>query len=360
MRLVFLGLALSSSWGNGHATTFRALLKGLAGLGHEPVFLERDLPWYAGNRDLPAPDFCEFHLYDDPAELETRFAGTLAGADAVTVGSFVPDGIRVAQGALHRSGGPVAFYDIDTPVTLAGLADGRCSYLTRELVRKFDAYFSFTSGPTLARLERSFGARRAVALPCGVDAGLYAPTGEAPLWDLGYLGTYSPDRQPALDRLLIEPARRRPDLRFVVAGPQYPEDIAWPANVTRITHLAPGEHASFYARLRWTLNVTRTDMVATGWAPSVRLFETAACGTPAISDRWAGLDDYFAVGDAVLVAEDADDVLRALDAGAALRDRVAARARRTVLENHTGRHRAERFVDAVAGLGPAIGVARTA
>ena len=56
LRLAFLGLSLSSSWGNGHATTYRALLRGFASRGHEVTFLERDVPWYGGDhRDLPDP-----------------------------------------------------------------------------------------------------------------------------------------------------------------------------------------------------------------------------------------------------------------------------------------------------------------
>src|SRR5690606_9549966 len=59
LNIVFLGLSLSSSWGNGHATTFRALMRGLHKLGHRLIFLERDVSWYANNRDLAEPDFCD-------------------------------------------------------------------------------------------------------------------------------------------------------------------------------------------------------------------------------------------------------------------------------------------------------------
>jgi spore maturation protein CgeB len=317
--LVFLGLSLGSSWGNGHATTYRALLGGLAARGHRVVFLERDVPWYAAHRDMAKPASAELHLYKDEADFLRRFGSLIDTADAVTIGSYVPDGVAIAEAVLARARGPVAFYDIDTPVTLAALAEGRCAHLTPALVSRFEAYFSFAAGPTLRRLERDLGARRALALPCGVDPDLYRPSPEPLRWDLGYLGTYSADRLPALERLVLEPARQRPDLRFVVAGPQYPDEIAWPANVHRIDHLAPADHPRFYATQRWTLNLTRADKVATGWAPSVRLFETPACGTPAISDPWPGLDDVFPIGEAILVADGPETVLAALDAGPDLR-----------------------------------------
>jgi len=112
--------------------------------------------------------------------------------------------------------------------------------------------------------------------------------------------------------LLVEPARRAPNLRFVVAGPQYPGDIAWPANVERIEHVPPRDHAEFYAACRFTLNVTRADMIRAGYSPSVRLFEAAATGTPIISDVWAGLDTILAPGREIVTAADDDDVLAVL------------------------------------------------
>ncbi|HEU4969726.1 bifunctional glycosyltransferase/UDP-glucuronate decarboxylase, partial [Sphingomonas sp.] len=165
----------------------------------------------------------------------------------------------------------------------------------------------------------------------------YQPLDAEKRWDLSYLGTYSPDRQPVLDTLLIEAARRCPERRFVVAGPQYPDDIDWPANVERIDHVPPADHPAFYAASRFTLNVTRADMVKAGWSPSVRLFEAGACGTAIISDRWAGLDRLFAPGSEIVMAESADDVIAALGADAAA---VGTGARERTLAGHTAAHRA--------------------
>lgn len=341
LDIVIAGLSLSSSWGNGHATTFRALMRGLHGLGHRLIFLERNTSWYSANRDLGEPEFCDLVFYDRVQELEGIHAERIRRADVVIVGSFVPQGVAVIDCLASLSTGSFCFYDIDTPVTLSKLAAEDREYLARRQVGLFDIYFSFTGGPTLERLQSEFGARRAEPLYCSVDETRYRPTGEALEWDLGYLGTYSPDRQPPLERMLVEVARRMPDRRFVVAGPQYPTSTAWPDNVERIEHLPPSEHASFYSRQRYTLNITRADMVAAGWSPSVRLFEAAACGCPAISDPWRGLDEFFAPGEAIHVAETTDQVCAIL-AGTDEPARVAQaeRARRIVLEAHTGTARA--------------------
>lgn len=337
MKLVVLGLSLGSSWGNGHATTFRALLKAFAARGHDVLFLEREVPWYAGaHRDLPDPDFCRLEYYPDLAGLE-RWRREIVRADAVIVGSYVPDGVEIAR-YVHRHGrGVAAFYDIDTPVTLAKLERGDFEYLTPELIPGFDVYLSFTGGQTLERIERSYGSPAARALYCSVDPDAYRPVATPIRWDLSYLGTYSPDRQPTLDRLLIEPARQRPDLAFVVAGPQYPADIDWPANVERIEHLPPSAHAEFYSASRFTLNVTRADMIAAGWSPSVRIFEAGACGTPIVSDRWDGIETLLEPGSELLLAEGSDDVLAVLARDPAP---IGAAARVRILAEHSAAHRA--------------------
>ena len=339
MKLVVLGLSLSSSWGNGHATTFRALLAAFAQRGHEVLFLERNVPWYAANRDLPEPEFCDLAYYHDLAGLE-RWRDEIEHADAVMVGSYVPEGIAVGEWVQRHAGGTKCFYDIDTPVTLASLARAECEYFSPELIPGYDVYFSFTGGPTLDRLERTFGSPRARALYCSVDTERYRPLDIAPRWDLSYLGTYSPDRQPTLEKLLIEPARARPDLRFVVAGPQYPDGIDWPANVERIEHLPPADHPAFYSASRFTLNVTRADMIDAGWSPSVRLFEAGACGTPIISDRWEGIDEVLVPGREIILADSTLDVIDALALPSA---EIGKAARSAVLTRHSAERRALQF-----------------
>ncbi|GLS53686.1 glycosyl transferase [Methylobacterium gregans] len=361
MRLVVLGLSLSSSWGNGHATTYRALLRAFAARGHDVLFLERDVPWYAAHRDLAQPDFCRLALYADLDAL-ARHRAAIAEADAVIVGSYVPDGIAVGDRVLAWAGGARAFYDIDTPVTLAALDSGTCAYLSARQIASYDLYLSFTGGPTLARLERSYGSPAARALYCSVDPEAYPSLGGTARYDLSYLGTYSPDRQPALERLLLEPARRAPDLRFAVAGPQYPADLTWPDNVARIEHLAPGDHPAFYAASRYTLNVTRADMVRAGWSPSVRLFEAAACGTPILSDRWDGLAEVLEPGHEILTPDGPDAVLEILHARPeAERTAQADAARARVLARHSAACRARELEDHLAGAARrAAGAARPA
>lgn len=352
MRFVIFGLGLSSTWGNGQATTWRGLLKALHRAGHAVTFFERDVSYYASTRDLPDPDFCELVLYADwPAALP-RARAALAEAEVAMVASFCPDGLAACRLVLDSRTPLRVFYDLDTPVTLAGLAEhglavaGGAEYLTPDLVPQFDLYLSFTGGPTLQHLRAAWGARRTAALYCLVDPEVHRPVAptEAFRCGLGYLATYSADRQPGVEQLFVEPARRRPGERFLLVGALYPPEIAWPANVERLGHLAPAEHPTFYCSNRLTLSVTRRAMAEAGYSPSARLFEAASCGAPILSDWWAGLDELFTPGREILVARTADEVSAALELSDAELAGLARAARERALAEHTPAARARELV----------------
>ena len=351
LNIVIFGLSITSAWGNGHATTYRALARALHRRGHRVRFFERNTRWYEQHRDLASPAYCSVDLYASIESLE-RHTGEIEGADLVIIGSYVPEGRRLVDWVLPRASGVKAFYDIDTPVTVSRLASGTCEYLDEAQVALFDLYLSFAGGPILERLSAQFGASRPRPFYCSVEPLDYSPIpGATKRYDLGYLGTYSADRQPALERLMLEPARQWQEGSFYVAGAQYPPTIEWPANVARAEHLAPATHRSFYNHQRFTLNITRADMVENGYSPSVRLFEAAACAIPIISDSWAGLEEFFRPGREILIARSTSDVLDWLhDLDDIEMRQIGARARHRVLQHHTAGHRAEELETHVADV----------
>ncbi|MEI6351941.1 MAG: glycosyltransferase [Verrucomicrobiota bacterium] len=352
LRIVILGLSITSSWGNGHATCYRGLVRELTRRGHDVLFLERDKPWYAEQRDLPCPPYGKTRLYKSLGELKRRFSDAVANADCVMVGSYVPDGIQVSRWVLQTARGVTVFYDIDTPVTLAKLAQGDHEYISPELIPCFSMYLSFTGGPTLEKLEQEYGSPMARAFYCSVDPTLYFPEAVTKRFDLGLLGTFSEDRQPALERLLIKPAKDWSEGRFVVAGPLYPDYIHWPGNVERIEHLPPTGHRRFYNAQRFTLNITRAEMIRAGYSPSVRLFEAAACGTPIISDYWPGLEEFLEPGYDVIVAQSPSEVLACLrELDERKLQAIGLRARQRVLKQHTAAHRAAELESLIVNAG---------
>jgi spore maturation protein CgeB len=342
MQITFIGLTLTSSWGNGHATTYRGLIRELNNNGHQITFLEQDVPWYANNRDLPNPPYCKLGLYQSLSELEKNYKSLIESSDMVIVGSYVIDGVEVGKWVCDTAKGIKAFYDIDTPVTLARLQANDFLYLHPDLIPAYDIYLSFTAGPTLDLLERKYLSPMARPLFCSFDPELYYPENKEIKWDLGYLGTYSDDRQPPLEKLMLNAARHLPEKKFIVAGPQYPEGIEWPLNVERVEHIAPPNHREFYNSQRFALNITRADMVIRGYSPSVRLFEAAACGVPVISDYWPGLETIFEPGIDILISEGIEDTCYYLShISEEGRQRIGQNARKKVMSRHTAAHRAK-------------------
>lgn len=344
MNIVVFGLSITSSWGNGHATTYRSLLKALAARGHKVTFFEKDVPWYAAHRDMTKPSFCRTVLYRDTDELED-YTTVLAQADLIIMGSYVQHSGELTDRITTIAPPCFAFYDIDTPVTLAKLAKGDFGYLHPSMIPRFDLYLSFTGGPILRKLEADYGAQCARPLYCSVDPDLYYPVNPADTssktYELGYLGTYSEDRQGTVNELLVAPAKVQYERLFCVAGAQYPKSLNWPDNMDVSEHVPPDEHRHFYNAQRFTLNVTRRDMINTGYSPSVRLFEAAACGTPIISDYWRGLECFFDMDREILVAQNRNQVLKHLALAEEERMDLGRRLREKVMKTHTSTHRAQ-------------------
>jgi len=343
LKLVVFGLTVSSSWGNGHATLWRGLCRALARRGHDVVFFERDLPYYAMNRDLAELEGGRLRLYPSWPEVAGAARRELADADAGMVTSYCPDGIAAADLLLDAPVPLRVFYDLDTPVTLARLAAGQeVGYVPPQGLGGFDLVLSYTGGGALDALRSRLGARRVAPLYGSVDPDAYLPGEPLPHYraDLSYMGTYAEDRQDRLEQLLVEPARRLPERRFLIAGAQYPEQFPWSDNIYFVRHLPPAEHRAFYSSCRMTLNVTRAAMAEMGYCPSGRLFEAAACGAAILSDGWPGLDSFFAPGSEILIAEHPEEAIGALQTADDELARIGRRARERTLAEHTADRRA--------------------
>jgi spore maturation protein CgeB len=347
MKITVFGLSITSSWGNGHATTYRALCNALARRGHHIVFFEHDAEWYANNRDVDGLPKLTIVRYQDWNEIRSRAKKELDESEVAMVGSYFPHAHEAMAAMFASRANLKTFYDIDTPITLSQLREsGETSYLRKSEIPELDIYFSFTGGPALRELERCFGARRAVPLYCSVETQKYRRMDIHADFacEMSYMGTYAPDRQPKLDALLCQTAFAMKTQKFIVAGPQYPLNISWPANVLRIEHLEPKFHPHLYSSSRLVLNVTRRDMVMAGYSPSVRLFEAAACGATIVSDNWPGLDQFLTPGKEILLASSTSDAQRYLsDIDSSELWRIGNNARQRVLAEHSSEHRAAEF-----------------
>jgi spore maturation protein CgeB len=348
MNIVIFGLSISSAWGNGHATLLRGLFRALHEQGHSVDFFERDTPYYAAHRDVTSVPFARLHLYSDWDQNLAAARQALSHADIGVVTSYCPDGIAAAALVLEAKLPRTIFYDMDAPVTLSRLARGEVvPYIPSHGLGDFDLVLSYTGGRALDELRTRLNARRAATLYGWVDPAVHHRVDSCAKFavDLSYLGTYSADRQEALENLLLEPARRLKSRNFIIAGAMYPNPRLWPENCRYLEHVAPPHHATFYSSSPLTLSVTRGDMAAMGYCPSGRLFEAAACGTAVLSDFWEGLDTFFEPGTEILIASGSSDAVAAITKDRAELEEVGARARARVLDCHTAGIRAQRFIE---------------
>jgi spore maturation protein CgeB len=297
------------------------------------------------HRDMPAPEFCEVGIYDSIETLKASFGERICNADVVIIGSYTYEGIQIGRWVLENSTGLAVFYDLDTPITLVRLLNGGCGYLAPDLIPRYDIYLSCTGGPVLKRFEAVYGAKQAYPLYCSVDPDLYYPGSCSRDYTLAYLGNYSPDRQSALERYLIDPARHYSSRRFAVAGANYPAGIRWPGNINHMEYLPPKSHREFYCSQQFALNITRPDAIAWGYSPSIRLLEAAACCVPVISDYWIGLEAFFKPGVEIITVQSTVEVMEVLDKYTP-EECVAMGdlARSRILQAHSGVHRAREFV----------------
>ncbi|HET9982719.1 MAG TPA: glycosyltransferase [Longimicrobiales bacterium] len=343
MKLVVFGLTISSSWGNGHAMLWRGLCRALAARGHHVAFFEHDVPYYASTRDLwEVPGGGELILYDDWEALRPVARRRLADADVAMVTSYCYDAVPASELVLGSPARLRVFYDMDTPVTLAAVRSGQgVAYLPDQGLGDFDLVLSYTGGRALTELRDRLGARRVAPLYGHVDGELHRRVAPVDGYraDLSYLGTYAADRQEVLDRLMLEPARRLPDRRFVIGGALYPHDFPWTPNIFFVRHMPLAEHPAFYSSSRMTVNVTRRAMAEMGYCPSGRLFEAAACGCPVLSDTWEGIDAFFEPGAEILAAADTEQAMAALALSDDELGRIGRAARERTLAEHTAAHR---------------------
>ena len=347
MKIVIFGLTISSSWGNGHATLWRGLCKALIKMGHNIVFYERDVPYYANMRDLDNIPGGRLELYAGWDSIRARASADVGDADVAIITSYCPDSLAATDLVLDQDHALRVFYDLDTPITLTRLDAGEgVSYIGPSAFRDFDLVLSYSGGRALDEFRTRLGARHVAPLYGHVDPDLHRPAQPLPHYraDLSYLGTYSDDRQQTLEALLLLPAQLVPDQRFLIAGAQYPQNFPWSSNIYFVRHLPPAEHAAFFCSCRLTLNVTRRAMARMGWCPSGRLFEAAACGAPIVSDVWQGIEAFFKPNEEVILASNAADVVAAMQADDQELRSMARRARERTLEEHSSSRRAAELI----------------
>jgi len=351
MHLTFFGSSLVSSYWNGAATYYRGLIRALHGLGHTVTFCEPDAYGRQQNRDLAEdPEYARVVVYRTAEERDALLDEAFAASDWVVKCSGVGVWDAELEAAVAgRSGGAArtAFLDVDAPATLGRIAaDAADPFIA--CIPRFDHVLTYGGGPPVVAAYERWGARACTPVYNALDPEEHRPPERAgePRWDLLFMGNRLPDREARVDEFFFRAATLCPEARFALGGEGW-GDRSMPANVEYLGHVPTGRHNEVNAAARLVLNVHRESMVANGWSPATRMFEAAGAAACQVTDAWEGIEEFFAPGEEILVARDAEEVaawVRAVDDARARR--VGEAGRRRALRDHTYGQRA-RLLDTV-------------
>jgi spore maturation protein CgeB len=342
-------MAISSSWGNGHATLLRGLARALVKRENKLIFFEKDTPYYRTNRDYFGEKDIEVNIYSSWETIKEKVSMIVDSSDVALVTSYCPDGHEASNCVINSHCKVKLFYDLDTPVTINTVLNGTIPfYLPMHGLSEFDAVLSYTGGTALEIQKTLFHAKKTFPLYGSVDPSIHYPRPSTSEYVLSYLGTYSTDRHLSFSRLFLEPAKRLSHLKFLLGGSQYPSIMDWPQNISCIEHISPQKHPDFYSSGLFTLNITRSVMAEMGYCPSGRLFEAAACEVPIISDYWIGLEDFFDCSNEIIIVDSTHSAIDKLGMQLDKRQKIAKAAKERVLLYHTCEKRADDFINILA------------
>jgi spore maturation protein CgeB len=334
--MAFYGSSLLSSYWNGAATYYRGLLAALARQGYRITFFEPDAHRRQDHRDIDPPDWCEVVVWEATAAGLATATARAAEADIVVKASGVgyeDDRLLAEVMAAARPGARRVFWDVDAPATLAELSAAP-DHPLRRMLPELDLVLTYGGGDPVVRAYRALGARTCAPIYNALDPATHRPVAPDPRFaaDLAFLGNRLPDRDARVREFFLGPAEASPSCRFLLGGSGW-EDVAMPANVTKLGHVPTALHNAFNASPRMVLNIARDSMAANGFSPATRVFEAAGAAACLVTDHWEGIELFLEPGREVLVAGDGDAVAgllrsvspaRAAAIGRAALDRVRA------------------------------------
>jgi len=351
MRLFVFGSSITSSYWNGAATYYRGLYKQLHVLGHSITFAEPDAYGRQQKRDPGDYSYVESLVYrsehDIPLLLEKA-----AGCDLVIKHSGIGVFDRLLEeSVLECRSAPtrVAFWDVDAPATLARVeADKGDAF--RPLIPEYDFVFTYGGGPPVVEHYQRLGAANCYPIYNALDPETHHPEAPDPdlACDLVLVANRLPDRERRVEEFFLRAAVQAPEMKFILGGEGW-GGKAMPANVRWIGHVSTCDHNRVNCSARMVLNLNRDSMAGVGFSPPTRIFEAAGAGACVVTDRWSGIERFFAPDCEILVAASAEEIVHHLRSCSAEQGRaIGDRMRKRALREHTYKLRAAEFDAIVA------------
>jgi spore maturation protein CgeB len=351
MKIFVFGSSITSSYWNGAATYYRGIYKQLHARGHQVTFAEPDAYGRQQRRDAGNFSYVNsvvYHTASDIPELLEQAGDCDLVIKHSGVGVF---DVLLEERILdcRSQTTSVAFWDVDAPATLARVErDPRDPF--RSLIPEYDLILTYGGGPAVMEHYARLGAARCHPIYNGLDPETHHPAPADPAFrcDLVFVGNRLPDREGRVEEFFVRAARLAPQLEFALGGEGW-AGKTMPNNVRWIGHVGTHDHNRVNCSARMVLNINRESMAEVGFSPPTRIFEAAGAGACVITDRWTGIEDFFAPGSEILVAGGAEEVVQHLrDGGPHKAASIGNRMKMRALREHTYQFRAQQFESIMA------------
>ncbi|HKW19124.1 MAG TPA: glycosyltransferase [Terriglobales bacterium] len=333
MKIYVIGSSITSCYWNGAATYYRGIYKNLRRLGHTITFAEPDIYNRQQNRDCAAVEYVDVRVYQTPHDLD-RVLSEACSADVIVKHSGVGSDDELLEREVLQCGSlstRVAFWDVDAPATLARVEhDLRDPF--RRLIPEYDFIFTYGGGDPVLEHYTALGAKNCFPIYNALDPDTHHPVSPEDQFrcDLAFVGNRLPDREKRVEQFFLAAAERAPEFRFLLGGEGWGSKKL-PNNVRWIGHVGTAHHNVINSSARMVLNINRESMAQVGFSPPTRVFEAAGAAACLITDAWTGVEQFYDPDREILVASNAEDVVRflrersiadALRIGSAMRDRA--------------------------------------
>ena len=369
MRVVMFYHSLVSDWNHGNAHFLRGVVAELLARGHEVKVYEPLAAWSVEHllRERGEDALAGFHRAF-PALRSERYPDggpdlnrALDDADLVLVHEWNDPGLvrRIGQHRARHGGYRLLFHD-----THHRSVTEREAMAAYDLTR-YDGVLAFGEVIRQRYIEEGW-AERAWTWHEAADVRVFRPQQAAREGDLVWIGNWGDgERAAELKEYLIDPIRHL-RLEARVYGVRYPSEaraLLADAGIEYGGWLPNYEAPAVFARHGATVHVPRRPYVERlPGIPTIRVFETLACGIPLVSAPWDDAEGLFTPGRDFLTAASGAEMTEQLSALLADRqaaERLAGHGRRTILARHTCSHRVDELLaiywemTAIAGPRPA-------
>jgi spore maturation protein CgeB len=353
MKIFVFGSSITSSYWNGAATYYRGIYKQLHALGHQITFAEPDAYGRLQNRDAGDFSYVKTVVYKEANEIPALLKQA-AACDLVVkhsgVGVFdelLEEEVLECQSDSTR----VAFWDVDAPATLSRVETNHADAF-RPLIPEYDFIFTYGGGAPVVDHYRRLGAANCHPIYNALDPETHHPVPPDPALacDLLFVGHRLPDRERRVEEFFLRAAELAPDFQFALGGEGW-EGKRLPANVRWIGHVRTGDHNRVNCSARMVLNINRDSMAGVGFSPPTRVFEAAGAGACLITDRWMGIEQFFAPQEEILIAGSAEEIVSCLrNISAARAKEIGQNMRARALRDHTYELRAKEVDTTIANV----------